>query len=411
MRTKNLSVNQIINLNLNNHYKSFFNNQQRYAILYGGAGSGKSYAAAQKLILRCIEKKEKILVMRKVASTLPQSCYSLLKSIIEDLSLHKFIHSTKSPLYFKFFNGSEIIFSGVDNREKLKSISNITSIWIEEVSEIDVEDFLQINLRLRDKTVSYHQIILTFNPISADHWLYDYFFNTKDQNILNDLYINHSTYLNNPYIDINYKQVLNSIKDVDENYYNIYCLGQWGQLAPVIYPIFQSYSSLLNQDKIQETFYGIDFGYNNPSCLLKIDVIDQCYYITECIYQSNLTRNNFFNMFESYIKNKKSYIFCDSAEPASIQELLDRGYNARSAIKSVNDGINYIKSIHNRIYSRSQNLNFNKENSLYTYKTLNNKIIDEPLKINDHAMDALRYALYTYQSITKTSKIKSMSIR
>ncbi|MDY2585008.1 PBSX family phage terminase large subunit [Helicobacter sp.] len=170
---------------VNKIYYPLLTNTSRYLVLYGGAGSGKSKFAGQKVLVQCLLAKHKILVVRKVANTLRNSCFSLLCGYIAEWGLQGYFKINKSDMQILcLFNGSSILFKGMDDSEKIKSIDGITSIWIEEASELSLEDFTQLDLRLRGITKVHKQIILTFNPVSAEHWLKKRFFeNVEELNV------------------------------------------------------------------------------------------------------------------------------------------------------------------------------------------------------------------------------------
>lgn len=156
----------------NDIYYPLYKDTSRYLVLYGGAGSGKSVFAAQKILVRMLtEQPHRFLVARKVARTLRFSVFSLFQDMIAQWELTPLFKVNKSDMTITCINGNQILFAGLDDPEKLKSIAGITGIWIEEASELEQKDFQQLDLRLRGPTKYYKQIILTFNPISALHWL------------------------------------------------------------------------------------------------------------------------------------------------------------------------------------------------------------------------------------------------
>ena len=207
-------------------YPSLFN-EDRYLVLWGGAGSGKSIFAGQKIITRCLnEPGHRFLGVRKVARTIRESVYQQLQGQISDCNLSAFVTQNKTEMSFTFPNGSEIITSGLDDPEKLKSIYGITGIWIEEATDLEKSDFDQLDLRLRGETKYYKQIMLSFNPISETHWIKAELFDKPIQNCSKL----HTTYKDNSFIDDEYKQVLNERVASDENLYRIYVLGDWGRI-------------------------------------------------------------------------------------------------------------------------------------------------------------------------------------
>lgn len=206
--------------------------QNRYLVLYGGAGSGKSVSAAQKIIIRLLEESgHKFLVVRKVANTIRNSVFSLLRGTISDWNLSPLFKINKSDMDITCSNGNQIIFAGLDDVEKLKSIHGITGMWLEEASEMTQEDFQQLDLRLRGFTPNYKQIIVSFNPISITHWLKDVFFDKHKQNST----VIHTTYLDNMFIDDEYKRTLEALKEQDPYYYMVYALGEWGIVGNTVF--------------------------------------------------------------------------------------------------------------------------------------------------------------------------------
>ncbi|MFC0235500.1 PBSX family phage terminase large subunit [Fictibacillus phosphorivorans] len=218
---------------INDCYLDLLDNESRYLILYGGAGSGKSVFAAQKLVLRMLEESDhKILIVRKVAKTLRESTFSLIRGVISDWGLTDLFDVNKTDMTITCnSNGNQIIHAGLDDVEKMKSIHGITGIWIEEASEVEQQDFQQLDLRLRGFTTNYKQVIISFNPISSLHWLKSVFFNKQRKGAT----IRHTTYLDNKFIDEDYTQVLESMKEDDPYYYSVYALGQWGVIGQTIF--------------------------------------------------------------------------------------------------------------------------------------------------------------------------------
>lgn len=209
----------------NDTFFPLFFNTSRFLVLKGGGGSGKSIFAGQKVLERCTsEAGHRWLVCRKVARTLRESCFEQLCGQIADYYPDSGAKINKSDLSITFANGSKILFAGLDDVEKLKSIYNITGIWIEEASELKESDFNQLNIRLRGKTKYYKQIILTFNPVSIKHWLKKRFWDHRDPRAT----VHESTYKDNRFMRREDILTLESFKETDEYYYMVYALGMWG---------------------------------------------------------------------------------------------------------------------------------------------------------------------------------------
>ena len=221
-------------------------NTHRYLILYGGAGSGKSVFAVQRFLYRLLPLPLcNILVVRAVAATNRDSTYALFRQVISKWGLSELFSCKDSDLRISCANGNSVIFKGLDDTEKLKSITfpkgELTDIWIEEASEVLEEDFNQLDVRLRGKG-AHKQMVLTFNPVSVLHWLKLRFFDRKDPRAL----VLKSTYKDNQFLDEDYKRTLEGYKDTDPYYYSVYCLGEWGVLGQTIFDA-QKVSERLSQ--------------------------------------------------------------------------------------------------------------------------------------------------------------------
>ena len=220
----------------NKVYLPYLDNLNRYLIFYGGAGSGKSYFVVERYIKKILQQKMmNLLAVRATGKSNRDSTFALFKQVINKWKLSKYFKINESDLRIKsLLNGNEIIFSGLDDVEKLKSVTfskgELTDIWIEEASEILESDFNQLDVRLRGKGTK-KQIVLSFNPIDINHWLKKKFFDIARDNVT----IVHTTYKDNDFLDEEYKQLLEGYKDTDEYYYNVYCLGQWGVLGKTVF--------------------------------------------------------------------------------------------------------------------------------------------------------------------------------
>lgn len=217
----------------NEVFMPLFADTSRYLVLKGGAGSGKSYFAARKVIERCIaESGHRWLVVRKTKESIRDSCYNLLLMTLDKHYAHEVWSKTQTPMTIRFNNGSEIIFCGLNDVEHLKSINAVTGIWAEEASEMVEDDFLQLDIRMRGEPAGgYFQIILSFNPISVVHWLKKRFFDRYDANVI----VSESTYKDNRFIDEQYKKLLEGYKDIDPYFYMVYCLNQWGTAGDTVF--------------------------------------------------------------------------------------------------------------------------------------------------------------------------------
>ena len=384
-------------IDFNTHKDDIFNNliydlqdaKTRFVINYGGAGSSKSYTQTQHELINCLSRKERILVIRKVSTTLKDSVISLFNSIAETWDIKELYTENKSDRHFNFVNGSEILFKGLDDPEKIKSVAGITRVWIEEASELTTDDFKQLNLRLRGRNDL--QMTLTFNPISDMHWIKSHFF---DNPVMSEkTTIIKTTYKDNKFIDQAYKDELESYKDIDENYYNIYALGEWGSITKG--RIFDLWEQIETFPDIDGFWYGLDFGYSNdPTSVIKVLPVKGRLYLDEVIYQTGLNNNDIASLLKELGYNNEP-IICDSAEPKSIDELKLNGINAIAADKgkgSILEGIDNIKRQKVLVTKRSRNII--KENQFYQWKQdRDGNYINQPKDFMNHAIDAIRYSL------------------
>lgn len=228
-----MALNKTSTIHVNDKFIPFLSEESRYNVLWGGAGSGKSVAAAQKIILRCLSEtgtpnepfEHRIAIIRKYKTSIKNTIYAQIKAVLKQMGILDFVSCNDSYLNFKFYNGAEIFCMGLDDPEKIKSLL-ITSTWCEEASELEEGDFNQIDLRLRGEMPYYQQHIITFNPISQDHWIKKKFFDNKGGSDM--VYTMHSTYMDNLYNGKEYAKVLEQRYKYDENMYRIYVKGEWG---------------------------------------------------------------------------------------------------------------------------------------------------------------------------------------
>ena len=367
----------------------------RYLISYGGAGSGKSYSTAQKILFRILtEDGHRFLIARKTARSLKRSVFQLFRDIISEWGLSKLFTVNLSDLSIICkANNNQIIMSGLDDVEKLKSITGITSIWIEEASEITQEDFIQLDLRLRGHTEGYKQIILTFNPTSSKSWLKTRFFD----NINEDATILHSTFEDNHFLDERYKQVLDDLMGQNKNLHDIYAKGIWGDRTGLIYPEYELIEELPEDYEFKT--YGIDFGFNHPQSLLEARVTKDSIYVKELFYKSQTLVTDLISFMKREGIKTDSVIYADSANPDKIQTIVNAGYRkCKPAKKDVLAGIDHIKS--KKLYVTSDSTNIIKELGSYSWKLdKNGEPMEVPVKLFDDALDALRYAVFTGEKI------------
>ena len=402
-KKRKITIKTIVNIDLkkitNEIYLPLYKNQSRYLILYGGAGSGKSWYAAEKILIRIIkEERHRILVVRKVARTLRRSVFQLFQDLIIKWGLENYFVINKSDMDIKYYNGNRLYFAGVDDPEKLKSIEGITSMWIEEATELSLDDFNEIDRRLRGKTKNYKQVILTYNPILKKNWTFLRFFTDMSEEDLKDITKLRTTYKDNDFIKNDYAY-MKLLEGYTGNMRTVYTLGEYGQLENAIYTNWRMIpdSEFPTTD---EPIYGLDFGYIAQQACVKVqvDMEKRKIYLHEMFYKTRYTTKMFAEEMEGTgIETKR--VIADSEAPDKIVELNDEyGYNyiegANKGKGSVVAGIDFINQFEILITESSQNIK--KEIEGYERKKDRDGIAkEEPNKGVDHLMDAFRYVLYT----------------
>ena len=246
----------------NDLYYPLYADTSRYLVLWGGGSSGKSRFIAQKIIARMLsERPHRFLCLRKVAKTLRESVFAELKAVIHAWGvshLFKIPAGISSDLYIRCVNGNEILFAGLDDVEKLKSIVGITGIWIEEASELELEDFNQLDIRMRGETLYYKQIALSFNPVSPTLWVKDQLVDSGRLGMT----VVHSTHTDNRFLDDAARAVLEGFKDMDPYYYTVYCCGGWGVLGKTIFDaqkVSERIAYLRGRKPLKEGFFVYEY--------------------------------------------------------------------------------------------------------------------------------------------------------
>jgi len=379
---------------VNEKFYPLFWVQQRYLLMYGSRGSGKSTFAAQKIVKRTMEELgHKLVCFRKVARTLRHSVFAELNNCISRWGASQFFSVNKTDMTLQFQpNGNTILCLGLDDKEKLKSLVGMTGGWIEEPTELAQSDVTEIDMCLRGITPQYKQIILTFNPININHWIKTRYF---DNCTLAEAFRHHSTYKDNRWIDPEYAKILNRLAEIDPAIHKIYALGLWGILENLIYSNYK----IDNRPALEfkDEFYGLDFGYTHPSVLVRVGTRERDYHVSELIYQTHLTTDDLIEQMKLVIpeKNRSRPIYADSSEPESIEACRRAGFAVIAADKSVWDGILSVKTVNLHVDAGSDNLK--REIQSYKWKEdKNGRVFEEPVKIFDDGMDAMRYAIHNH---------------
>lgn len=372
-------------------YKKNLETKAKTIVHAGGGGSSKTYSFIQFIIFERLLKYKnlEICILRKTRASNKLSIYKDFINLLKEYDLYNEKNHNKTDLIYTIpETNSYIWFGGLDQRSRVKS-TQWHDIGLEEANEFNHEDytFLKTRLYRGEKEKGFTpRIWLLFNP--EECWVFD-LEGKKDVEFI------YSNYKDNPFVNQDYIDTLEGLKDEDETYYKIYTLGQRAKPKNIIYKPYVVDSRF--PDEFDETIYGLDFGFNNPSALLRLGCKDSEFYLTELLYQSKLTNTELIERMKDLIPEEKrgDYIYADSAEPNRIQEIFDAGFNIKPADKSVKDGIDFCKR--KRFHTLEANVNLNKERTRYKHREdKNGNVLDEPVKFKDHLMDCKRYAMYTH---------------
>lgn len=406
-----------INVTVNQVYKPFLLDDTRTQIFFGGSSSGKSYFLAQRTVLDVLRGDRNYLVFRNVLNTVKKSVFNEITKTIHNMGLSSFFNINKSNMVITCsLNNKQILFAGLDDPEKIKSITPIdgviTDIWLEEATEAKYEAVKQLYKRLRGRSKVKKRLILSFNPILKSHWIYKEYFGgwQDDKNFYRDsdnLLILKTTYKDNDFLEEDDIKELEN--ETDRYYYEVYTLGNWGTLGNVIFKNWE----VKDLSEIRETFdrfnNGLDFGFaNDPAAMIHMhyDRKHKTLYILDEIYQRELTNDLLADKIKRMIGNQ--YVTCDSSEPKSIRELVAHGVRAIPAKKgpdSVNHGINWLRQQRIIIDVRCQNT----KNEFQTYRWKEDKdgnVLPVPVDRDNHAIDAIRYGCEEHMEIRKARAVR-----
>ncbi len=414
------------NKDLFNHvYLPLLSDQNRINILYGSRDSGKSDFIAQKIIISLLEEEfMRLILLRKYYASIKSSQFQTIIDYINMWGLQEHFKWNVSPLFIECkLNGNQVLARGLDKPDNTKSIKDPTAIWYEEADQISEEAFTEASLSLRSSRAVNLKEYISFNPRREQSWINRRFFPNKAsyenpegrfhfvKSIQPNVTILHTHYRDNRFCSPERALNLELLQNIDENLYKVNALGLWGgALKGLVYTHWKITDEFPNGD----TVFGLDYGYNNATALVEVRYCDKELYIKQHIYQTKLTHadviHQISNEFRSIIGSHPIYV--DSAEPALIKELKKAGFIAKPAVKgsnSVYEGIIKCKELAWNIHSDS--INILEEVESYIWKRdSDDNATDQPVKIDDHAMDAIRYVVHTYgtkywlRSQGKTSK-------
>lgn len=415
-------------------------------LLVGAYGSSKSYHTALKIILKCFQEKRKVLVIREVYDTHRESTYSLFTEILEDMGLlaesrrqsKNRVVCKESPFLLVFPNGSKIIFRGMDKPQKLKSINDVTIVWLEEASEIKYAGFKELRGRLRHPTLSIH-FLLTTNAVGVETWVYTHFFKRIDEEgrehirlddnrlyekktiVKNGVYYHHSIPEDNLYLAKSYIKTLDEMKEYDPDLYRVARWGRFGINGTRVLPQFETAKSHEEvMDKVKSIprkfkFVGFDFGFEtsyNAVMRCAVDDKEKILYIYWEYYKNKMTDDKTAKELEKY-GLQEELITADCEDPKAIQFYRQSGFKMRGCKKFGGSRLANVRKMKRfrKIICSPECPNCIRELSTLVYKKDNQGVMmcDE-FNIDPHTFSALWYALDTY-TVADVKEIKRNSVK
>ena len=403
-----------INLNLKRalfvpkFYPLLLDYSHRWEVYMGSAGSAKSYFITQKLIVRACSEKIKILVCRRTATTLRNTCFSLFKDILAKWQLTQFVKIRETDFNIKFPNGSEIIFMGLDEETKLLSLNNIGAIFIEEAFEVPKPIVEQLNLRLRGTTPN-QQIYMAFNPISINHWLFDF----CETNPPSSFVFIHSTYKDNPFLNAEYIAELEELYKRNPAKARVFCDGEWGVDAEGLVITNwrkEDFNPMELAASGMEHRAGCDLGWIDKTAIIDTlyDRENKTIYVFNEFYRSGCQLDEIASAFGD-MNLRKTKVYVDAAEPRSIQFFKQQGINATACAKgkdSVKAGLMFLQNHLIVVHPSCQNFITELNNFSYVKSKQTGEWTEETTHEWSHAIDACRYA---YSDIYTNTKLKTLS--
>ncbi len=405
----------MINLNINKkifndvYYPHLQDYSNRFEVYYGGAGSGKSVFVCQKLLVKACKYKRKILVIRKYGTTLKDSVFQLFIDMLKKWNIYEYCKVNLSSYTITLPNGSIILFKGLDDSEKIKSITDITDIWAEECTELSEEEFDQLDLRLR-ANVSHLQFIVSFNPVSKVNWVYRRWF--ADEKVKENTMILHTTYKDNKFLPEAYIQSLEEKERTNPVYYQIYALGKFCTLDKLVFYNWKV-EEFDNAELDGELIVGLDFGFVNDTSALVASILNEeekKIYIFQEWGQTGKTNQELANVIKS-LGFSKSTIIADAAEQKSIEEIKRCGIPKIKPCKkgpdSIIHGIQKLQNYEIIVHPSCEGIKVEFENYSWSKDKATGLYVNKPVDAFNHYIDALRYSLQCIGAKMKTMN-KSM---
>jgi len=372
-----------------NVFHKAYGSKTRITCLQGGTRSSKTYSLCQLFIVKCLEETGKVFtICRKTLPALKGTAYRDVLNILKELDLYLEENHNKSDLSYKL-NGNIIEFISVDQPQKIRGRKR-NYLWLNEANEFSYEDWQQLILRTTDK------IYLDYNPSDPYSWIYEKVHTRDDCTFLQ------STYQANPFLDADTIAEIERLKELDPDYWRVYGLGEIGTIQTMIFRNF----NLVDDMQGKLIGYGLDFGFtNSPTALVEVRQQDDQLYIKELLYEKRLTNTDLANKLKELGISRQAEIIGDSAEPKSIEEIYRQGFNIKPAKKGagIHLGLDIMRRY--KLHITKDSVNAIKEFRGYKWATdKNGDVLNTPVKVNDHLVDACRYLCLNKLSINHSGK-------
>lgn len=349
------------------------NSDKRFIINQGGSRSSKTYSLCQLVIVWCLQNPNKVVsIVRKTFPALRATVMRDFFEVLKDLELYEKANHNMSENIYRFDNGSIVEFFSVDDEQKIRGRKRDIG-WCNEANELWFDDFQQLNMRTESK------LIFDYNPSESSGWLYEL---PEAESVLIK-----STYKDNPFLPESIKRQIEDLKRTDEALYQIYALGEKAVSKSNIYTNWTFVQH--RPSKFTQYVYGLDFGFNHPTALIRVYWHEKDIYIEPVIYESYLTTSDLIERFNNLGIDKSIDILADYSRPEIIAEMQIAGYNVNNANKVVKKGIDNVKTFGVMCQDDPR---MKREYDNYKWKKIGDTITDEPVKLFDDAMDAIRYA-------------------
>ena len=368
--------------------------------MWGSASSSKSHTIAQFLDFDLFAQMSNIgiLVVRKTRPAVKTSCWELVTDYLKKAEIQ--VKTNLSELKIRGTNGSFILFDGLDNIAKKKSIEGINFIWVEELAGLSTDteitkkefDLLETYARSSPNPNRPNQIFASFNP--CDQLRNKWIENITKCGETDDAQLLHINYEDNPFLPESEKRKIERIAKTDSQYNKVYRLGQWAVLVGQIYDNWDQVRDM--PEEYEKRVWGLDFGFVNPSALVEIRIIGNQAWEQQHIYETGLTNPQLASRIEPIV-GRSERIIADSAEPKSIQELVNAGLNVFPAAKGPDSVYHSIQSVRQfKTHLLDTSVNLIGEKAGYKWQTDKDDKVKQPPKpvdYDNHLMDAERYAI------------------